>query len=129
MRGAGRAIFAATLLILAGTVNIIYGIGALGDANIFHGGQRFVFTTLLRTKVGLFAVFAVSVTRVALAPCAGTECAQHREVVRDLLGLGIDLRGHLLCDVHPVVLEGEVEDRLRVVGVLDDILEVLRLPQ
>jgi hypothetical protein len=40
MRGAGRAIAAATLLILAGTVNIIYGIGALGDANIFHGGQR-----------------------------------------------------------------------------------------
>jgi len=46
MRGAGRAIFAATLLIIVGTVNIIYGIGALGDANIFQNGQRFVFTNL-----------------------------------------------------------------------------------
>jgi uncharacterized membrane protein YphA (DoxX/SURF4 family) len=46
MRRAGRAIFAATLLIIAGTVNIIYGIGALSDANIFQNGQRYVFTNL-----------------------------------------------------------------------------------
>jgi hypothetical protein len=46
MRGVGRAIFAATLLLLAGTLNIVYGIGALGNANIFHNGQRFVFTNL-----------------------------------------------------------------------------------
>jgi hypothetical protein len=62
MRGAGRAIFAATLLILAGTVNIIYGIGALGDANIFHGGQRLVFTNLnamgwILIVLGLFELF------------------------------------------------------------------------
>ena len=62
MRGAGRAIFAATLLILAGTVNIIYGIGALGDANIFHGGQRYVFTNLnamgwILIVLGLFELF------------------------------------------------------------------------
>jgi hypothetical protein len=46
MRGVGRAIFAATLLIIAGTVNIIYGIGALDNANIFHGGQRYIFSDL-----------------------------------------------------------------------------------
>ena len=46
MRGAGRATFAAVLLLIAGTLNIIYGIGALGDANIFHNGQRYVFTNL-----------------------------------------------------------------------------------
>ena len=46
MRGAGRAMFAAILLMLVGTINIIYGIGALGDANIFHNGQRYVFTNL-----------------------------------------------------------------------------------
>jgi hypothetical protein len=46
MRGAGRVVFAATLLLIAGTLNIIYGIGALGDANIFAGGQRFVLTNL-----------------------------------------------------------------------------------
>ena len=46
MRGAGRAAFAATLLLLAGTLNIIYGIGALDGANIFAGGERYVFTDL-----------------------------------------------------------------------------------
>src|SRR3954451_17234533 len=46
MRGIGGAIFAATLLLIVGTLNIIYGIGALGNANIFHNGQRFIFTNL-----------------------------------------------------------------------------------
>ncbi len=46
MRGAGRATFAAVLLLIAGTLNIIYGIGALSDANIFHNGQRYVFSNL-----------------------------------------------------------------------------------
>jgi hypothetical protein len=46
MRGVGRAIFAATLLLITGAINIVYGIGALGNANVFHNGQRFVFTNL-----------------------------------------------------------------------------------
>ena len=46
MRGAGRVIFAATLLLIVGTLNIIYGIGALGDARVFVGDQRFIFTNL-----------------------------------------------------------------------------------
>ena len=35
MRGTGRATFAAILLLIVGTLNIIYGIGALDSANIF----------------------------------------------------------------------------------------------
>jgi hypothetical protein len=46
MRGTGRAIFAATLLLIAGTLNIIYGIGALDDANIFVNDNRFILTNL-----------------------------------------------------------------------------------
>jgi hypothetical protein len=46
MRGAGRALFAATLLLTAGTLNIIYGIGALDDANIFVDDKRYIFTNL-----------------------------------------------------------------------------------
>ncbi len=46
MRGAGRAAFAAALLIIAGTLNIIYGIGALDDANIFANDKRYIFTNL-----------------------------------------------------------------------------------
>ena len=46
MRGAGRAAFAAMLLLIAGTLNIIYGIGALDDANIFTDDRRYIFTNL-----------------------------------------------------------------------------------
>ena len=46
MRGAGRAIFAAILLLIAGTLNIIYGIGALDSANIFVNDTRYIFTNL-----------------------------------------------------------------------------------
>jgi hypothetical protein len=46
MRGAGRAAFAAILLLIAGTLNIIYGIGALDSANIFTNDTRYIFTDL-----------------------------------------------------------------------------------
>jgi hypothetical protein len=46
MRGAGRAAFAAILLLIAGTLNIIYGIGALDSANIFANDTRYIFTDL-----------------------------------------------------------------------------------
>jgi hypothetical protein len=46
MRGAGRVAFTATLLLIAGTLNIIYGIGAISDAKIFVGDTRFIFTNL-----------------------------------------------------------------------------------
>jgi hypothetical protein len=46
MRGAGRATFAAFLLLIAGTLNIIYGIGALDSANIFANDKRFVLDDL-----------------------------------------------------------------------------------
>ena len=46
MRGAGRVVFAAILLVLAGTINIIYGIGALDDANVFVNDTRFILTNL-----------------------------------------------------------------------------------
>ena len=46
MRGAGRVIFAAVLLTIAGMLNIIYGIGALDEANVFVGDSRLVFDDL-----------------------------------------------------------------------------------
>ena len=46
MRGAGRATFAAVLLLIAGTINIIYGIGALDSANIYANDTRYIFTNL-----------------------------------------------------------------------------------
>jgi hypothetical protein len=46
MRGAGRVVFAGILLLLVGTINIIYGIGALDDANVFVNDTRFILTNL-----------------------------------------------------------------------------------
>jgi hypothetical protein len=46
MRGAGRATFAAILLLIAGTINVIYGIGALDSANIFVNEKRFILDDL-----------------------------------------------------------------------------------
>ena len=46
MRGAGRVVFAATLLVIVGVLNIIYGFGALDDANIFVNDTRFILSNL-----------------------------------------------------------------------------------
>lgn len=46
MRGTGRVAFAGFLLLLVGTLNIIYGFGALDDANIFTGDKRYILDNL-----------------------------------------------------------------------------------
>jgi hypothetical protein len=46
MQGIGRALFAATLLMIAGLVNIIYGFGALDGANVFVDDRRYILTNL-----------------------------------------------------------------------------------
>jgi hypothetical protein len=46
MRGAGRVVFAAILLLIVGTLNIVYGIGALDDANFFVNDTRYILTNL-----------------------------------------------------------------------------------
>jgi hypothetical protein len=46
MRGAGRVMFAGVLLLIVGILNIVYGVGALDDANIFVNQTRYIFTNL-----------------------------------------------------------------------------------
>jgi hypothetical protein len=45
MKGMGRAVFVAALLLIAGTLNIIYGIAGVGNAHFFDGTQ-YVFASL-----------------------------------------------------------------------------------
>ncbi len=45
MKGTGRAVFVAMLLVIAGTLNIIYGIGAVSNAHFFDNTQ-YVFSSL-----------------------------------------------------------------------------------
>ncbi len=46
MRGAGRVVFAAILLLMIGALNIIYGIGAVSDASFYVDDTRYIFTNL-----------------------------------------------------------------------------------
>ena len=47
VRGEGRVIFAAILLLIAGTLNLIYGIAAISDAHFFtESGSHYVFSSL-----------------------------------------------------------------------------------
>ena len=46
MRGAGRVVFAAILLLMVGTLNILYGIGAVSDANFYVQDTRYILTNL-----------------------------------------------------------------------------------
>ena len=46
MRGVGRMAFAAIFLLIVGTLNIIYGFGALDGANFYANDTRYIFTDL-----------------------------------------------------------------------------------
>src|SRR3954468_22159383 len=46
MRGLGRAVFVAILLLIAGTLNVIYGFAAVGDAHFYAGNTQYVFSSL-----------------------------------------------------------------------------------
>ena len=46
MRGTGRAMFAAVMLLIVGTLNVVYGIGALDNASWWAGDTRLVLSDL-----------------------------------------------------------------------------------
>ena len=46
VRGLGRAIFAAALLMIGSVLNIIYGIAAIGNSKFFVQDQKYVFGNL-----------------------------------------------------------------------------------
>ena len=45
-RGTGRALFASILLLMAGTLNVIYGIAAIADSKFFLNETQYVFANL-----------------------------------------------------------------------------------
>ena len=62
-RGTGSAFFASILLMIAGVVNIIYGIAALDDSKFFVGETRYVFSNLntwgwITLLLGILALIA-----------------------------------------------------------------------
>ena len=71
-RGTGRAFFASIMLMVAGTVNTIYGIAAISDSKFFVGETRYVFSNLntwgwITLILGVIAIIAgLSVARGGL---------------------------------------------------------------
>ncbi len=62
MRGAGRVVFAAIMLLIVGTLNLIYGIGALAEAHIYVGDTRYVLTNLNVLGWVLIVLAAIQIT-------------------------------------------------------------------
>ncbi len=46
MRGVGRAVFVAILLMIAGTLNVIYGIAAISNAHFYANNTHYVLSSL-----------------------------------------------------------------------------------
>jgi hypothetical protein len=59
VRGAGRAAFAAVLLIIAGTLNVIYGIAAIGEAHFFTDADTHFVLSGLNTWGWITVLLAV----------------------------------------------------------------------
>jgi hypothetical protein len=62
-RGLARAGFVAILLLIAGVINVIYGIGAISDAHFYAGDTRYVIGSLhawgwITVLLGIFELFA-----------------------------------------------------------------------
>ena len=69
VRGTGRAIFAAALLMIGGVLNIVYGIAAIGNSNFFDHSTHYLFGSLktwgwITLIIGVLELLAaVSLTR------------------------------------------------------------------
>ena len=85
MRGTGRVIFAATLLLIVGVVNIIYGIGALDDANIFTDSKRFVLDNL-NTRGWVLIILGIIQLAGGLSLMAGNTFGRILAIVGGVLG-------------------------------------------
>lgn len=62
-RGMGRAAFVAILLVIAGVLNFIYGIGAISNAHFYDGNTHYVLASLhawgwITVLLGIFEIGA-----------------------------------------------------------------------
>ena len=91
MRGVGRALLAATLLLIVGTLNIIYGIGALDGANVFVNDKRYILTDL-NTLGWVLIVLGIIQLAGGLSLIAGNTYGR----VIGIIGAGLGAIGALL---------------------------------
>jgi hypothetical protein len=85
MRGAGRVVFVAILLLMVGTLNIIYGIGAISDANFYANDTRFILTNL-HTMGWVLVILGVVQLTGGLSLMAGNAWGRFVGIVAGSLG-------------------------------------------
>jgi hypothetical protein len=61
--GSGWLVFAGVLIVMAGILNVIYGIAAIDDANFFVAGQQYILSDLstwgwVMLALGVLQIFA-----------------------------------------------------------------------
>jgi hypothetical protein len=77
--------FAAVLLLIVGMLNIVYGIGALDDANIFVNDKRFILDDL-NTLGWVLIVLGVIQLTGGFSLAAGNTCGRVIGIVGASLG-------------------------------------------
>ena len=129
MRGAGRVVFAGLMLLMVGFLNILYGFGALDDANIFVGDTRFILDDLNTLGWVLIVVGVIQLTG-GFSLLAGNAYGRVIGIVAGTLGaiaalLSIggaypwwSLAVFFLCVyiVHGIAVFGEEEDTVSARG-------------
>ena len=75
IRGGGWMVFAASMLGLAGTWNLIQGILAIGDSRVYVGDQTFVFSDL-NTWGWIVLLLGIAQLLAAFAVVSGSEFAR-----------------------------------------------------
>ena len=85
MRGAGRVVFVAILLLIVGVLNIIYGIGAVSDAKFYVDDTRIVLTNL-HTMGWVLIILGVIQLTGGLSLMAGNAWGRFVGIVAGSLG-------------------------------------------
>jgi len=72
-RGAGWLLFAGVMVFIAGTLNIIWGIAAIDDSNLFVNGEHYVIFTDLNAWGWVVLIIGIIQLIAAFSIWAGNE--------------------------------------------------------
>ncbi len=101
MRGAGSALFVGIFLMIAGILNIVYGIAAIGNASFFTNDTQYVFSSL-HTWGWITVILGIIQLTASFSLFAGRAYGQVVGIIAATLGaIGalLDVGG-----AHPVVV-------------------------
>ena len=72
-RGAGWLLFSGIMVLIAGVLNIVWGIAAIDDSNLFQNGTHYVIFTNLNTWGWIVLIIGIIQVIAAFSIWAGNE--------------------------------------------------------